>query len=288
MSTPARESRIPTPPPSNTSKTLTVFMAKSKSKLPAAPSLTARQKSNKKPLASASSISLSSPPPSSSSSLSLAAKPLRSVATSSSLSPPSLKTARSKSTTPGASPSMPLTPAAAKRKAVTDAANALLEKDALILALTEQVVALEAKLRGEEAEETSKSKETSPAVQIAHLNAQVNAKDLAIEKLEQRLGAFATKDSGIALLMAEKEDLELRFDQVVKDKDMIIETMRKQIEMQVMGLFAEVSKSRDLLVSQSATHSEDVSRMNAMIAAQAAELSQLREELKQAQLQKQA
>ncbi|KAJ3245775.1 hypothetical protein HDU78_008657 [Chytriomyces hyalinus] len=287
MSTPARESRLPTPPPSNISKTLPVPMAKSKSKLPTTPSLTSRQKSNKKPLASASSISLSSPP-SSSSSISLAAKPLRSVATSSSLSPPSLKTARSKSTTPGASPSMPLTPAAAKRKAVTDAANALLEKDALILALTEQVVALEAKLRGEEAEDTSVAKETSPSVQIAQLNAKVNAKDLAIEKLEQRLGAFATKDSGIALLMAEKEDLELRFDQVVKDKDMIIETMRKQIEMQVMGLFAEVSKSRDLLVSQSATHSEDVSRMNAIIASQAAELSQLREELKQAQLQKQA
>ncbi|KAI8829975.1 hypothetical protein BJ741DRAFT_668969 [Chytriomyces cf. hyalinus JEL632] len=285
MSTHATESRLPTPPPSNITNSIPMPLSKPKAKGLVIPSLTTRQKSRKQQLSAAASNTVSasssirnSHAPSNPFSIEL--KPPRSIsAAASSLSPPpSLKTARSKSSAPVMTPSLPLTPAAMKRRN-NDIANAAFEKDALILALTEQVVSLEAKLQRVEEKKLS-PKEIPPALVIAQLNAKLNARSLTVENLEQRLHAFSSRQVAIETLKAEIEDLELCFDEVVADKDMTIETMRRQIQIQIMGLFAEVSKSRDLLVDQSMAHAGDLSRLNAMIASQAVEMSKIREELR--------
>ncbi|KAJ3222639.1 hypothetical protein HDU81_009695 [Chytriomyces hyalinus] len=284
MSTHATESRLPTPPPYNTTNSIPLPLSKPKAKGLVIPSLTTRQKSRKQLSAAAantspasSSIRNSHAP---SNHFSVELKPPRSVsAAASPLSPPpSLNTARSKSSAPVMTPSLPLTPAAMKRRN-DEIANAAFEKDSLILALTEQVVSLEAKLQRVE-EKRLLPKETPPALVIAQLNAKVNARSSKIENLEQRLRAFSSKQVAMEILKAEIDDLELCFEEVVADKDMTIETMRKQIQIQIMGLFAEVSKSRDLLVNQSIAHAGDLSRLNAMIASQAAEMSKIREELR--------
>ncbi|KAJ3399861.1 hypothetical protein CcCBS67573_g01104 [Chytriomyces confervae] len=289
MSTLATESRLPTPPPSNMTNSIPMPLSKPKAKGLVIPSLTTRQKSRKQLSAAPNTVSDSSSIRNShalSNSFSIELKPPRSIsaAAASPLSPPpSLKTGRSKSSAPVMTPSLSLTPAAMKRRN-NDIANAAFEKDALILALTEQVVSLEAKLQRVEEKKLS-PKEIPPALVIAQLNAKLNARSMTVENLEQRLHAFSSKQVAIETLKAEIEDLELWFDEMVADKDMTIETMRRQIQIQTMGLFAEVSKSRDLLVDQSMAHAGDLSRLNAMIASQAAEMSKIREELRHAHLQ---
>ncbi|KAJ3223907.1 hypothetical protein HDU78_011130 [Chytriomyces hyalinus] len=289
MSTHATESRLPTPPPSNMTNSIPMPLSKPKAKGLVIPSLTTRQKSRKQLSAAPNTVSASSSIRNShapSNPFSIELKPPRSIsaAAASPLSPPpSLNTGRSKSSAPVMTPSLPLTPAAMKRKN-NDIANAAFEKDALILALTEQVVSLEAKLQRVEEKKLS-PKEIPPALVIAQLNAKLNARSMTVENLEQRLHAFSSKQVAIETLKAEIEDLELWFDEMVADKDMTIETMRRQIQIQTMGLFAEVSKSRDLLVDQSMAHAGDLSRLNAMIASQAAEMSKIREELRHAHLQ---
>ncbi|KAI8620193.1 hypothetical protein BC830DRAFT_1100661 [Chytriomyces sp. MP71] len=319
------QSRLPTPPPSNAvhASNGSPSGGKGASSLPKPPSMSTRSKSTAKATPSSSSSSLSPPSlasrqkssglssslahrkPASALALGAAARPPQPTTAnqtpraSGSLSPP-LAGMRSKSSL---APSHALSPAA-KRKAVSDAANQAAEKDALILSLTDQVLALEARLvaatAGSDPTNTpiykqtptnnqnlkgpaasSPTRESSPALQIAQLTAKLKTTEMTVEKLEQRMGAFATKDGAVAQLMAEKEEAEARFDQIIKDKDMTIDAMRKQIEMQVMGLFAEVSKSRDLLVNQEAMHKEDLARLNAMVASQAAEIHQLRDELKE-------
>ncbi|KAI9341921.1 hypothetical protein BDR26DRAFT_291785 [Obelidium mucronatum] len=198
---------------------------------------------------------------------------------------------------------------AAKRK---DSAAAALEKEYLVAALKAQVAHLEAQLAaaagkkdgsGAECEaavpgsvvhpvepssastapSTASASESlpSPSVRIAELEAKLKMQEILIEKLESKAAAFVSKDSAVAYLVQEKESNEARLDMIIKDKDLMIETMRRQIEMQVSGLFSEVSKSRELLVTQSETHAADLKRLNAMIASQAAELGQLREKMKE-------
>ncbi|KAJ3131175.1 hypothetical protein HK100_006687 [Physocladia obscura] len=184
-------------------------------------------------------------------------------------------------------PASPLTLAAKRREAASASAGHDKEKDLLIAALKEQLAALEARYLPVASEDSdnpdninnspSTLVEKSPSVKIAELQAQVKLQDLMIAKLEARASAFVSKDSAISFLMQEKEASEARLDMIIKDKDMTIETMRRQIEMQVSGLFSEVNKSRELLVSQAETHAEDLKRLNNVISEQANELGQLRE-----------
>ncbi|KAJ3014435.1 UNVERIFIED_CONTAM: hypothetical protein HDU68_000282 [Siphonaria sp. JEL0065] len=214
--------------------------------------------------------------------------------------PPSV--ARTKSSATGSGSSSPLhhasAAAATKRK---DSASVALEKDYLIASLKEQIAGLEAKLEDKKKREESSVAQNpdttpitpplqptqqqqidqSPSIKIAELQSKLKMQEILISQLEAKVTAFISKDSAISYLAHEKESNEARLDMIIKDKDMTIETMRKQIEMQVSGLFSEVSKSRELLVTQSETHAEDLRRLNNMIASQAAELGQLREKLKE-------
>ncbi|KAJ3244261.1 hypothetical protein HDU78_011202 [Chytriomyces hyalinus] len=108
----------------------------------------------------------------------------------------------------------------------------------------------------------------------AKMSAKDATKDTTIEKLERKISLLTEKKPGsaIAALLAEKESLELRHEQVVKDKDLTLDAMRKQIEIQVNGLFAEVAKSEELLVSQAQDHAEELKRLNSLIDSQAAVL----------------
>ncbi|KAJ3393317.1 hypothetical protein HDU84_002112 [Entophlyctis sp. JEL0112] len=167
--------------------------------------------------------------------------------------------------------------AAAKRKTEPPA-----DKDALISALKDQVAALESKLNADpESAPAPVTPANSLAVQIAELQLKVKTQDLLIHKLEAKVTAFVSKNSAVAFLTQEKEANEARLEMIIKDKDETIETMRKQIEMQVSGLFAEVTKSRDLLVQQNEAHEAEIERLNATILSQATELSNLRESMKQ-------
>ncbi|KAJ3234167.1 hypothetical protein HDU81_001676 [Chytriomyces hyalinus] len=105
----------------------------------------------------------------------------------------------------------------------------------------------------------------------AKMSAKDATKDTTIEKLERKISLLTEKKPGsaIAALLAEKESLELRHEQVVKDKDLTLDAMRKQIEIQVNGLFAEVAKSEELLVSQAQAHAEELKRLNSLIDSQA-------------------
>ncbi|KAJ3029720.1 UNVERIFIED_CONTAM: hypothetical protein HDU68_011333 [Siphonaria sp. JEL0065] len=211
--------------------------------------------------------------------------------------PPSVARTKSSATGSGSSSLHHASAAAAtKRK---DSASVALEKDYLIASLKEQIAALEAKLEDKKKNEessvdqsldattitppppTQQQIDQSPSVKIAELQSKLKMQEILIAQLEAKVSAFISKDSAISYLAHEKESNEARLDMIIKDKDMTIETMRKQIEMQVSGLFSEVSKSRELLVTQSETHAEDLKRLNNMIASQAAELGQLREKLKE-------
>ncbi|ORY30491.1 hypothetical protein BCR33DRAFT_744912 [Rhizoclosmatium globosum] len=189
------------------------------------------------------------------------------------------------------------------------------EKDLLIAALKDQIVQLEARLNPQQQQPSEdpdapavpvppvpvrapplpfpsllrllanlppiEKHAQSPAIKIAQLESQVSLHEMTIDRLEDKVAAFASKDTAVAYLIQEKEASEARLDMIIKDKDATIETMRRQIEMQVSGLFSEVSKSRELLVTQSEAHAEDLKRLNEIIAQQAAELGQLREKLKE-------
>ncbi|KAJ3069215.1 hypothetical protein HDU98_007725 [Podochytrium sp. JEL0797] len=253
-------STLPTPKPRTTTTTTTTAklpaLARTLSKAPTTTSTTVRKQT-----------SLANTPPASRAS-----------------TPP---VSRSRSAAPASS--LLNSSAAAKRK---EAAEANLEKEYLVAALKEQVVELERKLERRESGEADQSvdsegsvvvatPEPSPLIKVAELQSKLKMQDLVIQKLESKVTAFVSKDSAVAFLMQDKENSEARLDMIIKDKDMTIEMMRRQIEMQVTGLFSEVNKSRELLVSQAETHAEDLKRLNAMVTSQAQELGQLREMLKE-------
>ncbi|KAI8622555.1 hypothetical protein BC830DRAFT_1088760 [Chytriomyces sp. MP71] len=101
------------------------------------------------------------------------------------------------------------------------------------------------------------------------MQSKLTTRDMVIDKLEKRIAALTRKDpmaQTVDSLMVEKDDIEARYDQVLKDKDSIINAMRVQIDVQIGNLSAEV-KSKDMLVTQA---NEELLRLNAIIETQAA------------------